>query len=172
MLRLLSEILKLPLVSSQSGSPIGRLTGYLVDPATGVIAAYVTKVDGQTRYLSTVDVLRYYDNAVLVSEPAVLQELDELVRVKRLVEERIELFGLRVVDQESARLGSIHDCLVHSVGHYLARLYVKPPLLTRLISDERIIPREHIVSISQKEVIVRYDMKAQAPAAEPEIPLT
>jgi sporulation protein YlmC with PRC-barrel domain len=169
MLRLLSEILTLPLVSSQSGEPVGKIDDYVLDAAKGLVVAYRVKSGRETLYLSTIDITRYYDNAILLRGPDVLRPIGELVRIEPLTREHVDIFGLRVVDQEGKRIGKVRDCLIHTIGNHIARIYVKPGLLGGLMAEERIFPRDQIVSIDAHKVVVRYDMKAQAGLAEPEI---
>lgn len=168
-LRLLSEILRLPVVSSQTGKPLGMVNDFVLDAAKGVIEAYEVRSGRHKRYLSTVDISKYYDNAVLVPSPDVLQRTDELIRLKELLNSPIRIIGSKVVTEEGKKLGTVRDCMIHSTGHFIAKINVKPNLLARVVSEERIISRENILKVMPRKVVVRYDMKAQAANVEPEI---
>lgn len=168
-MRLLSEILKLPVVSSQDGKSLGHVDDFVLDPAKGVIVAYQVRIGRNRTYLSTVDITKYYDNAILVPSPDVLQRSNELIRLKSLLKSPLKLIGSKVVTEEGKRLGNVRDCQIHSTGHFIAKIHVKPSLLASMMSEERIISRENIVKVMPGTVVVRYDMKAQAANVEPEI---
>ena len=170
MLRLVSSVLGLPVMLHHTAQKIGDVGTFVVDPAKGKIEAYEMQGRRKQRYLSTVDVLDYYDDAITARDADALQEATDLVRLTGLLEERTDLLGLRVVSQRGRRLGKVKDALFDTQTHFIAKLYVKPGLTSRLLTSELVIAREQIVAVTPKQVTVRYDEKAAAPGAPAELP--
>lgn len=166
MLRLLSDILNQPIVAQNYG-PIGSVTEAVIDKDTGKVAAY--RLKSGKKFLSTVDVMEYLDEGILVASTDAVQSLDDLVRVQKILRQGVHIIGLKVATEQRRRLGTVADCAVDTIGHYLAKLHVRPVWWERLLASERIIAREDIVRITSKQVVVRYDVKAKPAGAEAEI---
>ena len=156
MLRLLSKIHKLPVIPQTVGSPAGTVADYVLDPSTGKIVAYELSGRGEARFFSCVDVLKYYDDGILISDPDVLQPVSELLRVQSLLKPRVRLHKLKVVTEEGEKLGKAADCLVDTTGHFVAKLYVTPSMPKRIFTENMIIPRQHILEITPKQILVRH----------------
>lgn len=169
MLKLLSNLRGQPVVAQQLGKPIGAIDDWVIDPERGQVVAFELTGRQERRFLSGVDIINHLDAGLVVAGEDALQSVDELVRVKKLIDDRCTLIGSKVVTEKGKRLGKVRDCLIDSAGLFIAKLYVQPNLLDRVFSEEMILPREHIVKMTPREVIVRYDMKASSPGIEPEI---
>lgn len=166
MLTLLSTIIGHPVISHRDGQRLTTVTGVVGDSATAKVVAYT--VASEPGLLSTTDVLAYLDEGLVVQDAETLQPEDELVRVKRLGDTRTKFLGLKVFTEQGKRLGTVDDVLIETDGHFLTRLHVRPAFPARLFAGERIIPRERVIKMSSREVVVRYDEKAPV-GAEPEI---
>lgn len=169
MIKLLSAVIKHPVVTAHLSEPIGVVADYILDAEKGIIAGYVVIRGRQKRYVSTVDVIRYYDDAVEIRDPANLQTLQDLIRLRPLVQANCSLTGSKVVDESGKRLGHVQDAAFESTDHSLASIYVKPGLVQGLFGEERILARNLITRIERHKVTVRYDREATPPAATPEI---
>lgn len=166
MLQLLSTLPGLPVIVEGTGQVAGTLQGWVLDPDTGKVGAYRLK-DG--RYLSPNDIRSYHPEGLLVGDENTPQPLEELVRIKELVGSAPNIMKLPVVTEPGERLGKVHDVAVETTGHFLAKLYVRPSLLGRLFTEERIFSREHIIRITSQQIVVRYDKDVPAPGVEPEV---
>lgn len=168
MLRLLSKIHKLPVIPQTVGSPVGTVVDYVLDSSTGKIVAYELAGRGEARFFSCLDVLKYFDDGILISDPEVLQPIGELLRVQSLLDPRIRLHKLKVITEEGEKLGKAADCLIDTTGHFVAKLYVTPGLPKRIFTENMIIPRQHILEITPQHVVVRYHQNPAASKAKVE----
>ena len=169
MLKLLSTLKGQPVIAQQLGQPIGTIGDWVFNPEKGKVEAYELAGGKDKRFISPVDILSYLDDGLVVSGSDVLQGSDDLIRAKKLIDEPCRLIGLRVVSERKKRLGTVSDALIETAGLFIAKVYVKPPLLTRLFEEALIIPREQVVSITNREVTVRQDMSSKATGIEPEV---
>lgn len=167
MLRLLSTIIGLPVISQRDSRALGVVKEPAADAAKGKIVAY--ELSRRPSYLSTTDILAYLDDGIVVQDDEVLQEEDDLIRLKQLGNDRTPLFGLKAVSDTGKKLGRISDVLIDTEAHLTTRLHIKPGGLRGLAAAELIIPRERVIKMTAQEVIVRYDSGARSASAEPEV---
>lgn len=167
MLRLLSTIISRPVIAQREGAAVAAVTEAVCDPAKAKVIAY--RVDTAPGFVATSDILTYLDDGLTVSDRDAIQAEDDLIRVKRLGEQRTAVLGLKVVTEQRKRLGTVSDALIETDGHFLSRLHVRPRFPSSLFGSERIIPRERVVRMDSREVVVRYDGEARPVGAEPEI---
>lgn len=166
MLTLLTTVIGSPILGQQEGTVLGKIREAIIEPDKGKIAAYRL---ANGKFIVTVDVLSYLKDGVVVQSADAMQPDQDLARVKTLLKKNVPLLKLPVITDRGRKLGRISDCLFETDGHFIAKLHIRPPLWQRLFEAELIIPREQIVRITPREVVVRYDVKAKAPGVEPEI---
>ncbi len=164
MLKLLSTVVGRPVLSQRDGGRLADVAAVVGDTDTAKVVAYRAG-DG---LVSTADVMAYLDEGLVVADGDAIQPEDELVRVARLGDRRTGFVGLKAVTEQGRRLGTVDDVLIETEGHFVARLHIRPPFPFRLFAGERIVPRERIVRMDARRVVVRYDDKAPV-SAEPEI---
>ena len=166
MLRLLSTIIGLTVISQRESQALGVIEEPAADATKGVIVAYRTS--GHPNYLSTIDILAYLDEGIVVQDDSILQDEDDLVRLKRLGDNRTTILNLKVVSETGKRMGRVSDVLIDTTTHHVTRLHIKPGGLRRFTGTELIIPRERVIKMTAQEVIVRYDNGTRPAGAEPE----
>lgn len=166
MLKLLSTVIGRPVISHRDGRRVTNVAGVVGDSTTAKVVAY--RVSNGPGLVSTTDILAYLDEGLVVADGDAIQPEDELIRVKRLADKRTGFLGLKVFTEQGKRLGVVDDVLIETDGHFLVRLHVRPSFPARLFARERIIPRERVIRMNHREVVVRYDEKAPV-SAEPEI---
>lgn len=166
MLRLVSTIIDLPVISQRDSQALGRIAEPSFDTSTGKLVAYRTS-DGS--YISSMEVLAYVDDAVIVQDDSVLQPEQELVRLVQLGDKRSPLLGLKAVNESGKRVGTVADVLLETETQAVARLHIRPGGLRGLTGSELVIPRERVVRMNSRQVTVRYDDGARAASAEPKV---
>ena len=162
---MLSTLQGQPVVAQHTGETVGAVADWVIDPGKGKVEAF--ELSGG-RFVSPVDVLNYLDAGLVVASRDAAQSPDELVRVKKLLSERCRLIGCKTVTERGKRLGKVKDGLVDTTSLFIAKIYVQPQLWNRIFQEERIIPREQVVTMTPKQVVVRYDVKPQASEVEAE----
>lgn len=165
----MTSLIGSPVIAQHVPKPIGYVRDAVIDPEHGKVVCWELRSRRANRFLATIDVLGYTDNGLLIGDADVPQSLNDLARVKILLEHPVHLLKLPVVTEQQKRLGRVKDCLIETTGHFIAKLFVAPSLLTRVFEDEIVIGRERVIKITAAKVIVRYDVKSPARAGEPEI---
>lgn len=169
MLVLISKIIGLPVVAQQLPEKIGVIEDWVLDADKGKVVAYKLKGLGKQRWLSTIDIVEYGEEAVFVNDPEAVQPLGDLVRVKQLVDQAVRLVKTPVENEQSKKLGLVKDCVIDGATNYLTKLVVAPALFDRMFEKEILVSRQNIIKITPQKVVVRYDTKAPVKGIEPEI---
>lgn len=162
MLRLVSTVIDLPVISQRDRQGLGRLAEPAFDTTTGKLVAYRAS---NGSFLSTTEVLAYVDDALIVQDDSALQPEEDLVRLVRLGQRRSPLLGLRAVSESQRKLGKVTDVLIETDSHLITRVHIKPGGLRGLAASELIVPRERIARMDSQQVVVRYDNGVHAASA-------
>lgn len=144
----------------------GRVKGPVLDIDKGVVAAYALSGRPQ-RFVCTVDIIGYLDHSIIIKDSDAAQELEGLVRLKRLVERQVRPFRLRVVTESGRRLGTAKDYLFDSTSHEIAKIHVRPGLLSRVLTHEFVIGRAQVVKMTEREIIVKHEVAEKSAEAVP-----
>ncbi len=167
MLILLTNVIGRPVVSGQDGAPVGKVAAAVFDGARGKLVAYRLATSRHERFVSTVDVTAYLENAVTVTNAGVAQAAEDLPVLGKVLLERTDPIGCRAVTESGKRLGRVKECTFETDGHYLVKLHVSPPFW-QLTRRDLIIPRERVLRFGRRQVVVRYDGKVRSAGLEPE----
>jgi len=154
--RLAQEFKGKPIISVANGQVIGHVADILIDPETRSVAALVTSRGGmlnrRTEWISA-DVIRSWgDNAIMVEQPEVIQDVD----VPEANDRWLSLFdGLRgryMVTTDGTRVGQVKDVYLDSSGRLIAYRLGQVDL-TEAVDDSKRIDAS-ITRALGKDVIV------------------
>jgi uncharacterized protein YrrD len=105
MRRLFTETVGIPVMLEDSTAPVGFVKDLVIDQETGRLAAFVLP---RGHAISTSEVVEW-DDYIVVRDEDSIGELEELVRVSRLVERQHRIFGKKVVTEDGEDLGRGYD---------------------------------------------------------------
>lgn len=165
MLRLVSDLVGVPIVAEADGQALGRCTGIVFDSEKGKVLAFGL---AGGRYVSTVDIRAYLSEGLIVGEINAAQPLDDLPTVQEAEKKGIRPVGVKAITAKGNRLGKVSDAELETDGHFIVKLHVKPPWW-RPAGRDLIIPRERVVRYEPGRVVVRYDDGERPAAVEPEV---
>lgn len=166
MLQLLSSLKGIVVVVENSGTVVSKIADWVIDPDHGKVVAYKL---GNGLYVAAVDVRAYLSDGIIIGDENIAQPLKELIRIQAEASKKIALLGASVMTAEGKKLGRVADALIETPTGSIAKIYVAAGPLQRLFREDRVFPREHIVSITARSVTVRYDSEVTAPGAAPEV---
>ncbi|MFA7253020.1 MAG: PRC-barrel domain-containing protein [Patescibacteria group bacterium] len=167
MLLTYSKIIGFPIFELSDQSRIGFVEDIIISPDELKIAAIAIKRSGffSTRYkiIPFVEIVHILKDGVLIKDSRSIEEIDDLPRIKRLIEDKNFGVGQKVITENGNPIGTVSDYLIESQTLAWTKIYVKSLL------KERIIPISKIVEINGKKIIVRDNLtkiKTEAPAVE------
>lgn len=96
-----------PIISVRTGSRIGTVVSPIINPANLHIDGFYSQNNrGVSLILQDLSIREFGPKGIIINEPSDLTELEELIRIKPVVELKFELIGKGVVSsvEKSARL--------------------------------------------------------------------
>ncbi len=145
-------------MSLQTGAEIARVDTAIIDPAVLDVVAYRLtgpRLKNVDTLLLTNDIREVSNIGFIIDSTDELIHTDDALKVKKILEFRFELVGLDVIDDLKHKLGKVYDYSIDPLTFTIHQLYVKPPLLKSLQTNNLIIHRRQIAEINNKTIIVR-----------------
>lgn len=161
MLATYSHLLGTPVLSVQTGTPVGYLSAAIVDPDTLKILAFRLQgplVDS-ANLLDTKSIREYSNLGMVIDDAEELVEENDIIRVKEVLELSFDLLSLKVETKKGSKLGHVIDYTVTPDDYTIQQIIVKRPLIKALSDPELTIPRTEIVEITDYKIIVKDEEK-------------
>lgn len=158
MLRLSDSLENVPIMSLQTGTKVAHSIGVVIDPATLAIPALYVEGQGidqsSPSVLFTQDIREVSDIGFIVDSSEQVMKLDGLVRLQSIISEDINLIDTVVAEQSGKKIGTVIDFSYDSQLFIIQQILVRPPLWRRLLNDERIIHRSHIINVTKDLITI------------------
>ena len=147
-----------PVMSLQTGTRLASTTRVLVDPRNLTIAAY--EVDGplldeRPAFLRVNEIREISPIGMIIDGNDELVGLDDVIKIKQLVEMEFELVGMPVVDEHKHKLGKVEDYTLDTKSFVIQQLHVKRGMLHSFTDTGLLIHRSQIVEINDQQIIVK-----------------
>lgn len=154
MLILSEELYQKPIISVRTGSRIGTVVSPIINPANLHIDGFYSQNNrGVSLILQDLNIREFGPKGIIINEPSDLTELEELIRIKPVVELKFELIGKGVVSSVE-KIGSVVDYAVDKNSLFVHKLFVEPAIWKSLVKKPRIISRDQIIDINDKQIVV------------------
>lgn len=154
-------------LSLQTGQPVAKVTGQIIEPDDlELMAFYLSgKKSGETIILLR-DIRRLTNDTAVIDSEDDIEEPREIVRLQALIERKFKLPGLSVYAESGQKLGKVDDYVVSLSTHKIQKLYVRPSLLRQIMKSNLIIDRTQIIDVTPEKITVR-DASIPEPAVVP-----
>lgn len=150
--KLYTELLGMPVFEEDAAFPFDYVRDLIIDPENGKLLAFLLS---KNSIIVPLDIKKIGSGGVFVHDKRCVLETNEVLRVKKVFERGISIFGAKVIAQSGGEyLGRVVDCEIDTADMFLRAIHVaKMFLLFRF--NERIISYKHIVRITKHAVIVK-----------------
>lgn len=157
MLRLSNNYLKRPILSLRNGGVIGDALTPLINPNNLKIEGWYSSnsYEKGSFILPVSEVRESINKGLVVDDHEALTHPDDMIRLKDVINLEFELIGKTVVTESKHKIGKISDYAVDDSSYYIQKLYVDPPIVKSLTSEQKIIDRNQIIEITDKKIIVQ-----------------
>ena len=157
-----------PVVDEESSETLGTVEGIVLHPDTGKVEGFAVRVrgflTGTIRYLPSQDIVRWGTRA-WVRDPQAVSDLDDLVRLREVIERGRPVLGQSIRTESGRELGRCRDVQFDTL-HFLAEWLFPRKWGTWGTA----IPISQVVEVRADAVIVR-DQAAPAKEQAPVSPL-
>jgi uncharacterized protein YrrD len=155
------KLIGLPVAALDVASKIAEIQKILVDPNSGNVLGFLVSAGGlfsPKKIVSAVDIREWDPNGLITDSVENLVGPAEIVRVKEVLDQKIDLFGMKAKTKKGKNLGNIEDFLIDTATTTVMKYYVKD-----LVLKSRVFPSDKVVKI-EKNTIVFDDDIAEMPS--------
>lgn len=167
MLVLQDQLVGTPIMSLQTGAPLGLSAEPIVDPRRLQIVAFYCEgqqIEFHPAILHTEDIREFGSLGIIVDSAESIMPPDDLVRLKEILDFQFSLEAKAVIEEDGRKLGKVTNYSVDTESFYIIKLHIKPTLLQSFNSSEFIVDRTQIKTITDDEIIVhRADIRHRTP---------
>ncbi len=144
-------------LSLRTGGPIGHAMSPVIDPTTLKIEGWyaTARASKDAMIVPAGEVRDIIRKGIVVNDHTSLTHVEDLVRLKNIIELQFEIIGKKVISDSKRKIGKIADYAVDDSSMYIKKLYVNQNLLKNFTSQQLIIDRSQITEINDKYVVVR-----------------
>ena len=164
-----TRLLKVPVMSIQTGSPIAYTVEPIIDPRKLHIVAFYcegSKLTEGANILHTNDIREVSDIGFIVNGSDDIMDGDGLVRLQEIIDYNFELLGIPIYQDQGGKLGTVSDYIVETESFFISKLHVRRPLLKSFSTSELIIDRAQIIEVTNKRIVVKSAVVKEDQATE------
>lgn len=172
MLSLSAALVTKPIMSLQTGAPVGMTNGVIINPNNLKIEGFYCqdRFEKQQKILLSQEVRDVLPQGIVVNDHHALTDPDELVRLKNILDLQFELMGKPVYTVSKDKIGKIVDFAADTETLYIQKLYVGRSLLKSLSTGQLSVDRTKIIEITSKKIVIQDILKPKpsgVPATAP-----
>jgi len=160
-----STIIGLPIAAMDTESKVGKIENIVVDPDSGELVGFFVKPLGmfaRNKVLSALDVIDIDKNGMVVKSEESLVDLSEIVKMEQIIKKNIKIIGQKAITESKKYLGKVNDLLIDTESALVLKYYIGD------ILENRIIPNDKLIKITQNALIFSDDVVMQVAAPEAE----
>lgn len=152
-----TRLINTPIVSLQTGAPLGRTGQPIIDPGQLHIVAFQcigSRIRGAA-VLHTTDIREVSSIGLIVDNADKLMPPDDLVRLKEVTNLNFSLIGKPVVDTMQQKLGRVESYSIDINTFMIIKLNVKQSIVRNFWGGNLLIDRSQITGITDKHIVVQ-----------------
>jgi len=156
MQKLVSELKTNKVILRHEGLLVGTIHDVVINPDDGRFLGFIIKEGfgkGKLKTLAEKDILGFNEQFILIPSYDTLGEIDEIVRIKSVLDQKVSIIKNKVYTLSGLYLGRVNDFTVDFTSAKLSRLYVDSKSLKNITKD-LLIDSKCIVSIKKDKIVV------------------
>lgn len=157
MLQLSSIYYDRKILSLRTGGPIGHALSPIINPNNLKIEGwYATAIHERESYIvPTSEVRDIIDKGIVVDDHTALTPIEDMVRLKSVIQLGFEIIGKTVKNDSKRTLGKVESYAVDDTNFTIQKLYVNQSLFRSFSTQQLVIDRSQIIEINDRFVIVK-----------------
>lgn len=149
-----------PILSLRTGSVIGHANTPIFDQKNLKIEGWYAIVPDEKQYmvLPSLEVRDIIAKGIVVNDHDAVAPIEDMIRMKEILEAGFQLVGLSVETESGTRLGKIRDYAADHQSFYIKKLYVGQSMLRSVLSftkPQLIIDRSQIIDVTKDKIVVK-----------------
>ena len=157
MLQLSQSLINQPVMSLRTGGQVATAHTPIINPNNLKIEGWYCqdKFSKNTLVLLSQDVRDVIKQGIVINDHEDLSEVDELVRLKDVLDLQFELLGKPAVTVNKQRMGKVTDFAVEIETLYIQKIYLSQSLVKSLSGGTLSVDREQIVEITNCKIVIQ-----------------
>jgi sporulation protein YlmC with PRC-barrel domain len=153
--RFAKELVGRKVILRHEGFMAGEVEEVIINPENGDFLGFVVGQKGNKnkKALPEKDIMGINNQFILVKSAEKLGDLDDVVRIKAIRDQKISIEKNRVYTISNMYLGRVSDYTIDLALGKLSRLYLKSWAIKKMV-NHNIIESKHIVSIKKNRITV------------------
>ena len=163
MLLLATKIKKTPILSLQTGSQIALIGDAIVNPEDLSIIAYETdenQFSNERLLIRVADLRELSQLGFIIDSGEEFVKPEDVIKINDILKLNFKLEGLKVIDQDGNKVGTIIDYTISLANFSVQQLIVKRPLLKSLNVATLTIHRNQITEIDDEKIIIKSELES------------
>ena len=165
MLLISNDLLNKQILSLRTNAPIASITGLIINPNNLKVEGFHCRdrYDKSELVLVVQDIRETLPNGYVVNDHDVLVKVEDLIRLKEVINLNFNLIGKQVETISKHKVGKVSDYATEVGSMYIQKLYVSQPIYKNLGGGNLAIDRSQINEITPKRIIIN-DLLGTVPA--------
>lgn len=157
------KLINLPLAAEDTLSKIGTIRQIFVDHENGHILGFLlAKGFFSPAKVITIKDIKYWDLNGLVTETEEnIVNIDDIVRIKKIFENEINLFDIPAETESGKKLGTVNNFLIDTDAEMIVKYYLED-----LFGDMRVMPADKVIKIDKKIIFADDEAEIESGIAE------
>lgn len=167
-----SRLINTPVLSLQTGGPVGYISEPIIDPDSLKIIAF--RLSGSlvskspNNLLDVKSIREYSDYGIVIDNIEELIADDDVIKISEAISLNFKLIDLKVETKKRSKLGRVSSYTLDPDNLIIQQIIVKRPTLKSFLDPELTISRKEIVEITDDKIIVKDEEKVLKQRAEKE----
>ena len=165
-----AKLINTPIMSMQTGAPLGYISAPIINPDNlKIIAFLLTGPTLTSANILDVNSIREYSKlGMIIDADEELIAPGDVVKIDKILDLNFHLVGLKVETKKGSKLGKVEDYTLTIEDYMIQQLIVKRPPIKAFIDPELVISRKEIVEVTDDKIIVKDEEKVIRARAEKE----
>lgn len=158
MLIAVERLLNAPIMSIQTGQPLGRIVKPIINPFNLKIVAFFVegpRIDFKPAVMFSEDVREFGSMGAIVDSFDNILSPEGMVRLNEVIEYGFNLKGVKVVDDNGRKLGKVENFNIDPADFRIMQLEVKPTFMQSLKVASFNIYRSQVVEVNNRVIVVK-----------------
>jgi len=154
------KYISMPIISLKEGIQIGTVRSLVVDPASMDIAALVIDQRGwfrEQKIIPYAKVKSIGNDAITIDESSNVQKTVSLPGILKLMKERANPIGTRVITESGGVLGLVDEYYIEEITGKILCLEISGKLLESLYKGKALLAIENVVTMGSDVIVVTAD---------------
>ena len=161
-----SSIINQKIISADIKLAVAYVKDIVIDPNDGKILALIVKqnIFAKKQIIASLDIIGIFKNAVIISEEDRIIDINDVVRIDQILQEKTHIFRKWAKTKSGKMLGRIDDIILETNPIEIKKYFINGSACKLCFMnlfrhrDDRLITQDDIYKITKNAVIVKNDV--------------